>query len=103
MVWQGKRTSSPESTTSAAKTNYEAFLDIRYSEVNANRHNEDDVSWQPPGRNFLKINIDFAMDDGNGIHDLGMVIHDERGQFIGAKSVQSIGDINSARGELLAI
>ena len=43
------------------------------------------------------------MDDGKGIHGLGMVVRDERGQFIGAKSIQGIGNINSARGELMAI
>ena len=49
---------------------------------------------------MVKVNVDFAVDEGNGTHDFGIIIRDDKGDFIAAKSIRGWGVMNSDRGIL---
>ena len=91
----------PSQTARTAKANQKAYLCLEIEGIRANT--EARSSWKPPRQNAVKINIDFAMDDGNRIHGFGIVIRDGRGSFLAAKSSQGQGSLHPEHGKLMAI
>ena len=78
--------------------NLKAYLNLNFER---NSLNTDAVifSWKPLRQNAVKVNVDFAVDDGNGIHGFGISIRDERGSFRATKSIQGWALCNLSMGD----
>ena len=60
-------------------------------------------SWIPPRVHIVKVNVEFAVDEGDVTHGFRLIIRDDKGDFIAIKSIQGWGVMNSDHGELMAI
>jgi ribonuclease HI len=59
-------------------------------------------NWKPPLENTLKINWDAAVDSKKGIVGLGIIVRDERGDFIEAETKYMAIHIETVVAEILA-
>ena len=98
----GKECNKPRTNSKISESESKGLLNPTYER---SKLSNDVVisSWRAPRQNSVKINVDFAMDDGKGIHGFGIIIRDGRGSFIATKSIEGWGSMQSECGELLAI
>ena len=52
------------------------------------RHPVKSYKWDPPPRDWVKCNFDYSSSSGNSQADIGWILRDDKGRFLGAGCVQ---------------
>ncbi|XP_019167154.1 PREDICTED: uncharacterized protein LOC109162903 [Ipomoea nil] len=103
IIWKNWTIEFVDSLIFKSKSYYSAWLAMTSVEQHNRETDVPNEQWKRPQQGFMKMNVDAAINIGDGCMGVGCVLRDDQGVFVAARSANWRGVLTSREAEALAI